>query len=58
MKSIIPLLYQSGYVTIKDYDPLLELYTLDFPNREIRMGLYDSLLANGLIKPEETLRNG
>lgn len=46
MKSIIPLLYQSGYVTIKDYDPLLELYTLDFPNREIRMGLYDSLLAN------------
>lgn len=46
MKSIIPLLYQSGYVTIKDYDTLLELYTLDFPNREIRMGLYDSLLAN------------
>ncbi len=46
MTSIIPLLYQSGYVTIKDHDPNLELYTLDIPNKEIRVGLYDSLLPN------------
>ena len=44
MMSIIPLLYQSGYVTIKDYDADAELYTLDIPNREVRIGLMKSLL--------------
>ncbi len=48
MKSIIPLLYQSGYVTIKDYDEVTALYTLDIPNREIRVGLMQSLLPNYL----------
>ena len=46
MESIVPLLYQSGYITIKDYDKLTELYTLDIPNREIRVGLMQSLLPN------------
>ena len=46
MKSIMPLLYQSGYFTIKDYDPISDLYTLDIPNREIRTGLMESLLPN------------
>lgn len=46
MKSIIPLLYQSGYFTIKDYDELTELYVLDIPNTEIRIGLMESLLPN------------
>ena len=44
MTSITPLLYQSGYVTIKDYDKELELYTLDIPNKEVRVGLMRSLL--------------
>ena len=44
MTEITPLLYQSGYVTIKDYDELAELYTLDIPNKEIRVGLMRSLL--------------
>ena len=48
MESIVPLLYQSGYITIKDYDKLTELYTLDIPNREIRIGLMRSLLPNYL----------
>lgn len=48
MKTITPLLYQSGYVTIKDYDRDTGLYTLDIPNKEIRVGLYDSLLPNYL----------
>ena len=48
MENIVPLLYQSGYITIKDYDKLLELYTLDIPNREIRVGLMQSLLPNYL----------
>ena len=46
MASITPLLYQSGYVTIKDYDSASLLYTLDIPNTEIRVGLMDSLLPN------------
>ena len=44
MSSVMPLLYQSGYYTIKDYDELTDLYTLDIPNREIRIGLMESLL--------------
>lgn len=44
--SITPLLYQSGYITIKDYDEQLRLYKLDIPNKEISVGLYDSMLPN------------
>lgn len=46
MTSIIPLLYQSGYLTIKDYDKNFETYTLDIPNYEIRRGLYGALLRH------------
>lgn len=46
MTSIVPLLYQSGYITIKDYDEDLDLYTLDIPNKEVRIGLMRSLLPN------------
>ena len=46
MASITPLLYQSGYVTIKDFNRATRLYTLDIPNTEIRVGLMDSLLPN------------
>ena len=44
MTTIMPWLYQSGYITIKGYDPETELYLLDIPNKEIRVGLYRSLL--------------
>ena len=44
MTSITPLLYQSGYITIKDYDKLVEIYTLDIPNKEVRIGLMRSLI--------------
>ena len=44
MTTIMPLLYQSGYITIKGYDPETELYLLDIPNKEIRVGLYRCLL--------------
>ena len=46
MTDIIPLLYQSGYITIKNYDKNLDLYTLDIPNKEVRLGLMKSLLPN------------
>ena len=32
----IPLIYQSGYLTIKDYDKEFQLYRLAFPNDEVR----------------------
>ena len=46
MTSILPLLYQSGYITIKNYDKELDLYTLDVPNKEVRIGLMKSLLPH------------
>ena len=42
--SIVPLLYQSGYITIKDYNRNFDYYTLDIPNREVRLGLTRSLI--------------
>lgn len=48
MTAITPLLYQSGYLTIKDYDKTSKLYTLDLPNKEIKVGLFESLLPNYL----------
>lgn len=46
MTSILPLLYQSGYFTIKGYDRISRLYRLDVPNQEIHIGLMDSLLPH------------
>ena len=34
-ESPIPVIYQSGYLTINDYDPRFENYILGFPNREV-----------------------
>lgn len=40
----MPLLYQSGYLTIASYEPLLQLYKLKIPNNEVRKGLIDCLM--------------
>ena len=40
----IPLLYQSGYLTLTDYDPEGAIYTLGFPNEEVRYGFLESLM--------------
>jgi hypothetical protein len=40
----IPLLYQSGYLTIKNYDREYDEYTLGFPNEEVKYGFLDNLL--------------
>ena len=42
--SIVPLLYQSGYITIKAYNREFDYYTLGIPNREVRLGLTRSLI--------------
>ena len=39
LTNAIPLLYQSGYLTIKDYDRESDTYTLGIPNKEVRQGL-------------------
>ncbi len=44
MVSALPLLYQSGYLTIKDYNPYSMEYTLGFPNTEVKVGLLHSLI--------------
>ena len=44
MTTIIPLLYQSGYITIKGYNRDFNYYTLGIPNREVRIGLTRSLI--------------
>ncbi len=51
--NITPLLYQSGYITIKDKDEETGLYILDIPNAEIRTGLMESLLPNYLASRTE-----
>ena len=40
----VPLLYQSGYLTIKDYDKQLDEYTLGYPNEEVKYGFMYNLL--------------
>ena len=44
LESIIPLLYQSGYYTIKKGSPVTGAYTLGIPNQEVRIGLFRSLV--------------
>ena len=46
MQSITPLLYQSGYITIKDYNKNFNYYTLSIPNKEVRIGLLRSLVPS------------
>ena len=53
MTSITPLLYQSGYLTIKNYFREDGLYILDIPNKEIRIGLMESLLPNYLYTSKD-----
>ena len=44
----IPLLYQSGYLTIKDYDEEFGIYTLTFPNKEVQEGFTKFLIPHYL----------
>ena len=44
MTTLMPLLYQSGYITIKDYDREFNYYTLDVPNKEVKVGLTKALI--------------
>ena len=54
MQSVTPLLYQSGYVTIKGYDEMFQIYTLDIPNAEVRIGLMRSLIPYYVTRDTQT----
>ncbi len=47
----LPMIYQSGYLTIKEYNKRMGTYLLDFPNNEVREGFL-SLLAANYMKPK------
>ena len=44
MNDLPVLMYQTGYLTIKSYDDVTELYTLGFPNNEVRKAFSESIL--------------
>ena len=48
MTTIMPLLYQSGYFTIKGYEKESKLYELALPNQEVKVGMFGSLLPHYL----------
>ncbi len=47
---LIPLLYQTGYLTISDYDKNKKRYTLCFPNEEVKYGFLESLVPSYIPK--------
>ena len=57
MTSAIPLLYQSGYLTIKKYNPMMQSFQLDYPNKEVRLGMVKSLAPN-YLSPIQENNNG
>ena len=47
----LPMIYQSGYLTIKAYDRLTDTYLLDFPNDEVKRG-FTTAAATGYLQPK------
>ena len=53
-QSPLPLLYQSGYLTLKSYDSEFDSYTLGFPNREVEQGFIKYLLPYYTPKAQDS----
>ena len=53
-QNLVPLLYQSGYLTIKAYNQNLDTYTLGFPNEEVKYGFLNELLPVFVQRPITT----
>ena len=56
----IPVLFQSGYLTLKDYNPFTQKFTLGFPNGEVREGFATSLYKyymEDYVGSQDTLGN-
>ena len=52
----LPMIYQSGYLTIKGYERTYNRFLLDFPNNEVKNG-FVSLIAADYLKPQENMKN-
>jgi Predicted AAA-ATPase/PD-(D/E)XK nuclease superfamily len=50
----IPLMFQTGYLTIKDYEEIGGVYSLDYPNQEVRQSYLDLLTNIYTQNPSET----
>ncbi len=50
----LPMIYQSGYLTIKDYNLRRGTFLLDFPNNEVKNG-FVSMVASSYLKPKESV---
>ena len=48
MTTVLPLLYQSGYLTIKGYDKGGDFYTLGFPNAEVEVGFLRNFIQSAM----------
>ena len=54
-KNPLPILFQSGYLTIKEYIEEVNMYRLGFPNDEVRYGFLENLVpAYSSLRPDET----
>ncbi|MCR5316663.1 MAG: ATP-binding protein [Treponema sp.] len=53
--NMLPVIYQSGYLTIKGFNKERRVYTLDFPNREIEEGFLNVLLKKFVKVPDDDM---
>ena len=54
-KNMLPVVYQSGYLTIKGFEKETRFYTLDFPNREVEEGFLEVLLQKFVTVPYDDM---
>ena len=52
----LPMIYQSGYLTIKDYDRRRNTFLLDFPNNEVKTGFL-TMVASNYLQTKENVGN-
>ena len=51
----VPMIYQSGYLTIKGYDGKEDTYLLDFPNDEVKKGFVTLVAADYFKSSDESV---
>ena len=56
-KNMLPVIYQSGYLTIKDFEETEDsrIYTLGFPNKEVEDGFLNAILPKFISVPDDDL---
>ena len=54
-KNMLPVIYQSGYLTIKDFEKRGRIYTLVFPNKEVEDGFLNAILPKFISVPDDDL---